>query len=406
MTPLAGVRVIDLAVILAGPAASMLLADWGAEVIRLESFTHYQEHTRGPRHPDPAFVARMNSSRHPHYAYPDGDPGERPWNRFATFNSHGRNKLSVELDIATEEGRAGVLALAATADLVIENNAPRLLDRLGLTYQALRAVNPRLSLVRMPAFGLSGPYRDYKANGLNMDAISGQLATRGYPDADADAAGSVVTADAVASICGALGASLALAQRERTGRGQLVEAAMLEAFLGCLPAGVLESALTGAVPGRRGNRSGRFAPQGVYPCRGVDRWVTIVVRADDEWRLLGERLGWSDWLSYDLAARRASADEIDARIAEWTRSRDRSEVVAALGDRLAVAPVTDEADVFADPHLAARHVFGPLTQRDSGTHLYQRAWWTVNGQRPELRLPPPALGEHTLGDLLGEGGAG
>lgn len=404
--PLSGIRILDLTVIFAGPAATMLMADWGAEVIRLESFAHYPVHTRGPQVPEPSFTKRMRDTRHPYYAYVDGEPGERPWNRYGPFNTHGRNKLSVELDPATPEGRDQFLALARTADVVIENNGPRLLDRLKLTFEDLQVVNPRISVVRMPGFGLDGPYRDYKANGLNMDAISGHLWSRGYPDAGPEGQGQVVTADAVAAVCGALGATLALIHRRRTGVGQLVEAAMVEGFLSCLPAGILEHALTGNDPGPRGNRGTRFAPQDVYPCQGEDEWITLAVRTTAEWQGLCLAMDFHDWLDsgdYDAVADRMSdRDLIGARISRWTMGKSAADVTSALEHIAAVAPVMSESDIFADPHVSARGLFGPLTQADSGTHLYMKSWWLANGERAPLRLPPPLMGEHSIDSLLAD----
>ena len=154
--PLEGLRILDITVVWAGPYGTMHLADWGAEVIRIESIKHFATSTRGQMARPPLEMVRLRNTG---MGYVDDDPGDRPWNRNAIFNTHARNKLSVTMDLNTPEGQEALERLVASADGFMENNVSVSMERLGITWERLSAINPRLIMVRMPAFGIEGPTR-------------------------------------------------------------------------------------------------------------------------------------------------------------------------------------------------------------------------------------------------------
>ena len=180
--PLEGLRILDVTVVWAGPYGTMHLADWGAEVIRLESIRHFATSTRGQMARPPIEMVRLRNTG---MGYADDDPGERPWNRQAIFNTHGRNKLSVTMDLTAPEGQETLERLVASADGFLENNVTISMERMGITWERLSAINPRLIMVRMPAFGNEGPYKNYRTWGNHMEALAGHPLLRAYPDEDA-----------------------------------------------------------------------------------------------------------------------------------------------------------------------------------------------------------------------------
>jgi crotonobetainyl-CoA:carnitine CoA-transferase CaiB-like acyl-CoA transferase len=391
--PLEGIRVIDLGVVLAGPYGTLLLADLGAEVIRVESTRHFVPMTRGAMaRPSRELVASWPPISG---GYPDRDPGERPWNRFPWFNQTARNKLGATIDLREPEGRDALLRLAAISDVLVTNQSPGSLDALGVGWEACRGVNERLVYVDATSFGSSGPYRSWRALGLQMEAFAGHDLLRHYRDRDVDSNTWAVTADAAGALAVALAAQMGLYARRRTGRGQYVDISMVENFLGLIGPIVLDYTATGRVQGSLGNRD-YAAVQGCYPCAGNDRWLVLTIRDDREWVGMLRATGWpaEDRLA-TAAARYAAHDELDDRIADWTRGHAREDAVARLrAAGVPAGPVLDDADAYADPHLAERGFFWEITQSDSGTHLYPGAPYRLHARKLGARRPPVTLGEH------------
>ena len=269
--PLEGVRVLDLTVVWAGPYATMFLGDLGADVIRVDNPWVFPSATRGvlPRPPK----AVLTEGDGIFSAYPDGESGERPWNRLGLFNSHARNKRSVTLDLRRDSGREAFLRLAETCDVMVENNSVDLLTKLGIDWDALHARNPRLVLLRMPSMGLSGPYRGYLGFGVNFEAVCGLTALRGYPDLDRSESENVYHMDAASGAAGAFAVLSALRRRETTGVGELIEMAQSENMLGHIGEYLIDAGRTGAEHDSLGNRHRTRAPQGCYPCTGDDAWA-------------------------------------------------------------------------------------------------------------------------------------
>jgi len=404
--PLEGIRVLDLTVVWAGPYATMFLGDLGADVIRVDNPWVFPSATRGvmPRPPK----AMLTEGDGIFSAYPDGEPGDRPWNRLGLFNSHARNKRSVTLDLRRDSGREAFLQLAETCDVMVENNSVDLLSKLGIDWDALHARNPRLVLLRMPSMGLSGPYRAYLGFGVNFEAVCGLTALRGYPDVDRSESENVYHMDAASGAAGAFAVLTALHRRERTGVGELVELAQSENMLGHIGEYLIDAGRTGAEHDSLGNRHRTRAPQGCYPCVGDDAWAVISVGDDDEWAGLGAAAGSPGWATDPRFAtaegRRTHHDELDTLLAAWTATLTPDEVFhRCQANGVPAAPVLHDTEAFDDPHLRARGMFAPNSCPDTGTHEYPTHAWHWDG--PALRFGPlPIMGgdnEAVLKGLLG-----
>ncbi len=396
--PLEGIRVLDLTAVWAGPHATMLLADWGAEVIRVESIQVLQATTRGHMARPPKEVPRLRKGWG--MSYPNWDPGDQPWNRYPIFQSHARNKLSMTVDLRLPEGLEIFHRLVALCDVFIENNVPETIEKLHLTYEELVEHRPDLIALRMPAYGLSGPYKNYRSFGVQLEGTAGHTLVRGYPDMDAGTGrDDVYIGDAAAGVNGALAVLMALRHRRRTGKGQLIELAQAENFIPYLGEAVMDYTMNRRVHDTLGNRHPSKAPHGVYRCRGEDRWVTIAVGNDEEWQGLCRALGHPVWSRDPRFAtgigRWKAQDEMDSRIEEWTAQRIPDEVMRLLqGEGVPAGAVLDDRDLYDDPQINALDFFKELTHKNTGTHRYPGVMWSAAGTPNEIRTPPVRLGEH------------
>ncbi len=405
--PLEGVRVLDLTIVWAGPYCTSFLADMGAEVIRIESTqTFPPAPTRGAR-------ARPTQQQLDNTALylgglPGRVPGDRPWNRTPLFNAHARNKRSMTVDLLRPEGQRVLDRLVEVSDVFVENNPTRTMERLSISYERFRAINPRIIMMRMPAYGNSGPYRDYRGFGLHMDSVVGHTVLRGYADMDASTVTPVLVCDAAGGTHGAFAVLAALNHRERTGEGQLIELPQAEAFIPMLGSHFMDYSMNGRNRGTRGNRH-PSAIQGCYPCKGEDRWVVVTLYDEQDWRRFRAALGEPDWTRdaafADHESRLRNQDALDARIAGWTSARGHVEAMEALqAAGIAAGAVLDQADAYADRQLSERGFFQEAHQEDTGTHLYPGAPYRRSGSYPRFRRGPVRLGEdneYVYKDLLG-----
>ncbi|QLJ00930.1 CoA transferase [Streptomyces sp. NEAU-sy36] len=326
---LGGLRVLDLATLFAGPMAASLLGDFGAEVIKVEH----------PRRPDPS------------RGHGPAKDGVGLW-----WKVLGRNKRAITLDLSRPGGRATLLRLAATADVVIENFRPGTLERWGLGWDALSAASPRLVLARVTAFGQFGPYAHRPGFGTLAEAMSGFAALTGEPEAP-PVLPPFGLADSIAGLTTAYGVLTALAARERTGAGQVVDMAIIEPILSVLGPHPTWYDQLGYVQERTGNRSANNAPRNTY--RTADgTWVAVSTSAQSVaervLRLVGRpELTEQPWFATG-AGRAARADVLDEAVGTWIAARTRAEVLAAFeAAQAAVAPVQDVRDVLADPQYRA-----------------------------------------------------
>jgi crotonobetainyl-CoA:carnitine CoA-transferase CaiB-like acyl-CoA transferase len=395
--PLAGVRVVDLTVVWAGTFGTLLLADLGADVIKVENIHVWQTFTRGAMaRPPRAFVTMGQPWA---TGYPDDDPGDRPWNRAALAINLYRNKRSVTMDLRLPEGRRPFEDLVRTADVVIENNVTETMEKLGITYEYLCALRPDIVYVRIPAFGNTGAYRNYRALGVHLEGVAGHNLLRRYPDLDPSTNSAIFAGDYFAGTHAAFATIAALHYRNRTGKGQLVEIAQVELATGLIPQFLMDYALNGRNGEALGNRDLHgAAPQGVYPCAGDDRWLALTVCGDADWQALAAVLGAPPWATdprfATAAGRRQHHDELDRLIAAATRDRDVWDLTRALQARgVAAGPVMDARDAFEDAHLRARGMYPRLFQADCGDREWVGPFFrTAEGPVP-MRRPPVALGE-------------
>jgi crotonobetainyl-CoA:carnitine CoA-transferase CaiB-like acyl-CoA transferase len=394
--PLEGMRVLDFTVVWAGPYATMHLADWGAEVIRIESRYHVAPSTRG----QVAHVSRAMIAANPAAAgsHPDRDPGPDPWNRASLFNGHARGKKSMTIDLTRPDGQEQFERLVAQADALIENNLPPNIERVGVTWERLSKINPRLVLVRVPAFGLDGPYRNWRTLGSHMETLVGHPVIRAYPDLSLEYAPVGVPADGASGIAGAMALLLGIRYRDRTGKGLQIEGATAENMVGLLGEFVMDYTMNGREWEHMGNEHWWLAPHNVYPGSREDTWVTIVARNDEDWRklchvMLREDLA-DDPRFCDNAARYANRRELDRIIGAWTSGTDADWVMRRLQrEGIPAGVVNTEPGILNDPHLRARDFFQEIEHPSTGTQLHPRRAWRASRTPERPMRHPPLLGE-------------
>jgi crotonobetainyl-CoA:carnitine CoA-transferase CaiB-like acyl-CoA transferase len=344
---LAGLRVVDASTLFAGPMAAMHLGDMGADVVKVEH----------PSRPDPSRT---------HGAAKDG---VNLW-----WKTLGRNKRTVTADLGTEGGREVFLALAAESDVVVENFRPGTLERWGLGYDELSGRNPGLVLARVSGFGQIGPYRTRPGFGTLAEAMSGFAAMTGEPDGPPTLP-PFGLADGVASLATAFAIMTALSARERTGRGQVVDTAIVEPILAMLGPQITRWDQLGTVQARTGNRSSNNAPRNTY--RTSDgHWVAVSTSAQSiaerVMRLVGRpELVDEPWFARGVDRARHT-DELDEAVGGWIAERTRDEVVAAFeAAQAAVAPVYDARDIVADPQFQALGTVHEIEDPELGPMLMQ-----------------------------------
>ena len=333
--PLAGLRILDMTHSWAGPHATRRLADYGAEVIRVE------------------YPKRLCMFR-------GGKTENRVYDDFPGWIHLNRNKRSIALDLAKAEDAEVLRDLVREADVFVENARPGVMDRLGFGYDQLRQSRSDIIMVSMSAFGATGPLSGYVGYGATLETVGGIQSLTSYEDGPPQR---IREMDVINGVAAAGAILTALVHRDRTGKGQHVDLSQLEASSHALVGQhFLEQALTGDVQVRRGNHDPAIGLDGCYPCAGEDRWVTITVDGDDEWGRFCEATGHADWRSdarfASADARRAHRAELDALVADWTRQRTPGEAMEALqAQRVRAGAVHDAADVARDPHLRDRSYF-------------------------------------------------
>jgi crotonobetainyl-CoA:carnitine CoA-transferase CaiB-like acyl-CoA transferase len=383
--PLGGLRVVDLTAFWAGPSATQLLAALGADVVKVES----------TRRPDGI-----------RFAGGQRQGVEAFWEYGWLFQGVNVNKRGITLDLADPRGVELFRRLVAGADVVIENFSPRVVDALGIGYEALAEVNPAVVMVRMPAFGLDGPWRDRVGFGPTMEQAAGMAFVTGYPDGPP-----VVPrgpCDPLAGFHAAAALLAALELRDRTGRGSLVEVPMVEVALNVTADQVLEYERFGLLAERQGNRGPDAAPQNLYATAGEGRYVALAVATDAQWRALVRVLGEPAWaLDPELrsaAGRRRAQDRIDECLGAWFAARELEQVVEELAAAgVPAASVVSPSEVVHNPQLRARGFFESLEHPVTGPNEYARPPFRLGrGPRRYCRTPAPTLGQHNAEVLCGE----
>jgi len=379
--PLRGYRILDFCWLIAGSLTTRLLADLGAEVIKVES------------------AARLDRIRETGVMPPTAPS----INTNGVFNDCNTNKKSVTINLSTAEGIELIKELVCCSDVVTANFTPDRLDRWGLGYEELRVIRPDIIVANMPVMGKRGPHKDWGAYGNGIIAMAGIAELTGFPGRPPVGLGTLHS-DFTTPFFGALQIMAALFDRERTGEGQYLELAQYEAAVHLLDTELIEYLVNGAQPLRVGNRVAECAPHGVFRCRGDDRWVAIAVRDSLEWHLLCAAMGRPDLAAdprlQDLPGRKAAESEIEAAITSWTTSQDAWQVAEMLQTYgVPAAPVEDVSDlVDRDPSM--QDYFINFDHPEGVNILVQQEPFTWNGERLPLSLAP-LMGEHNEEILLG-----
>lgn len=373
--PLDGIRVVDLTSWWAGPSATGTLAMLGADVIHIESTGH----------PD---GMRMMGFMF----------GTEDWWEWASmYIAVNSNKRGLTLDLDTEAGMDLLWRLIDEADAVVENFSPRVVEKWGLSWEAVLARNPKAVFMRMPAFGLSGPWRDRVGFAQTMEQLTGMAWLTGHTyDQPRIMRG---PCDPIAGMHGAYALLLGLAVRERTGRGVFVESTMVEAALNCSAEQIVEYTAYGNVMERAGNRGPYAVPQGLYPCRGFEQWLALAVADDEQWLALVEVLGSPDWADRPEyatdAGRRAGHDAIDEGLMAWAADQDLDEAVERLvAAGVPAAPAWDPRLQSENPQFIHRGLFETVEHPVVGTHPMPGMPYKFASLDHWITTPSPTLGQH------------
>ena len=399
--PLDGVRVLSNAMVWAGPAATLHLADLGADVIEIESIQHMNRTRMTGRHIAPELMEGPTGA-----LFVDRDASEGFWNRNANFNYGKRGHRSVTLNITDAEGLELFYELVRISDVFLENNAADVAAQLRIDYETLSALNPRLVMARFPGFGISGPYRDFKGYAPTMEAVAGHTYLRGYRDSDPSWTPGSGHGDPNAGVHVAFAIQAALYARERTGVGQLIDLSHVEAVLHHLAYAFMDYSMNRRVQGTWGNRHPSRAPNGYFPCAGEDEWIGIAVPSDEAFLALAEAMGQPELAAdprfADVVSRHRHQDELEPLIEEWTRRQPARELRARLqAVGVPAAEVLAPEALRDDPHLLARGFWEELEHPAAGTHHYPAPVGKLQRHPLRIRGPAPLLGQHNADVLKG-----
>ncbi|HEY8615759.1 CoA transferase [Phenylobacterium sp.] len=379
--PLSDLVVVEMGTLIAGPFCGQILGDFGAEVIKIED----------PKTGDPMRQWGRSLPK-----------GLSPW-----WPVIGRNKKSVGLDLRTRDGQEIARALIRQADVVIENFRPGAMEKWGLSYEDLAAENPRLIMARVSGFGQTGPYAQRAGYGLIGEAMGGLRYVTGEPDRPPARAG-ISIGDSLAAMHSVMGILMALHHRERTGRGQVIDAALYESVLAVMENLVTEYDLTGYVRERSGSILPGIAPSNAYPCAGGEL-ILIGGNGDTVFARLVDAMGRpelkADPKFVDHAARGRHQGELDDIIAEWTSGWALADLLKLLEDKgVPASRVFRAPDMLEDPQFTAREAIVTTDHPVFGPIRMQNAFPKLSATPGRVRWPGPALGEHTAEVLRARAG--
>ena len=331
------IRILDFTWVLAGPYATRILADFGAEVIKVQPLLSSEADDKFAR---------------------------------GYYNTWNRNKLGVTLNLNKPAGVALAKRLVGISDAVVENFAPRVMANWGLDYDNLKKVKPDIIMLSMSAMGQTGPWRDYIGFGPTIQAFSGITHLTSFPGRPPTGPG-FSYADHVAGLFAALALLGALEYRHEIGEGQYIDVSQTEAMSSLMGEAILDYTMSGGEVGPVGNSSSRAAPHNVYRCRGDDRWCAIAVFTDEEWQGFKRASGNPAWAEDEkfatLSGRLRNTEELDRLVAEWTAERTAEEIMSLLqGQGVSAGIVQDAGDLASDPQLKARDFFVELEHPEQG----------------------------------------
>ena len=372
---LQGVRVADFGQVIAAPVTAQMLGWLGAEVILVET--------------ESRFTTRV---------WPPFADGEFGINQSGGFNLVNNNKLSCSLDLIKPDALEVARGIVSVSDILVENYATGVMERLGLGYDEVRRLRPDIVYLSLGAFGRSGPFKDLTGFHSVINLFSGLAAVAGYPGSHPRIMGGLIP-DAFAGCYCVLAVLEALYHRAQTGEGQYIEASMTEALTGMIPEAVMEYSLTGSEQERMGNRDGRHSPHNVFRCLGEEKWVAISVETDDQFVALAKAAdnpGWAEDSRFGTAAARLeNQDALEDQVQRWTAGLEVAEVVAALqAVGVPAAPVNDSAEVLADPHLLERGFVTKAEHPVAGQRPVLSMPWSTDGRKVDHLRAAPTFGQH------------
>ena len=376
--PLEGLRVIDLSMFMSGPMTSLVFADAGADVIKVES------------------VQRIDGWR------ASGAADDFWWEWAPQFNWVNRNKHGITLNLTDQRGSDVIRHMVREADILVENYTPRVMGNFGLSYEELREINPELIMISMPGFGLTGTWSHYTAFANTTEQMSGLPHLTGYPD-DQPIFSGTTGGDPLAGVMGALALLSALERRRHLNAqgepgGCHIDLSQTETATSFTGVEVTAYAISGRDPGRAGNLHTRFAPHNTYPCRD-DAWIAIACESDAQFAALAGLIGRDDWLERykTFAERDSNRTEIDHAIAEWTAKRDAPQLMDELQELgIAAGVVYTGRDLLEDRHLLARDFFVTQQHTYAGARRYPlQPYRFTHWADPEVDRPSPTLGRDT-----------
>ncbi len=387
--PLAGIRVADLTAMWAGPYATMLLADLGAEVIKVESPKAWDNiRTLLP---------------------PPMSPGEEWWNTAHYFHEYNRNKKSVALDLADSEGKEIFGRLVSVSDIVIENFRTDVPVKLGLTDDWLRAQNEEIIVIGMAGFGKTGPDVNAMGYGPIIEQMSGMTSLSGYGDDGIPVKTGISYGDPIAGLGAVAAAITALIQRRKTGKGQYIDLSQCEVMTAQIGEAFLDWNMNQRLQPHWGNGHDWMAPHNAYRCQGEDEWVAIAVRTDEEWDGLVRAMGNPNWAAEeaysDQIYRWDNRESLDKYLSTWTAGLRKEGVFdACRAERVPCGPVLNMANLFEDEQLAARGFYEEVNHPQHTTWLAHGWAWRATDAGPCIVSVAPDFGQHNeeiLGGILG-----
>lgn len=391
---LQGLRILDLSQVAAGPYSTMFLGFMGAEVIKVESLSR-MDINRGKARPGPDDLR----------VYPNGDPGERPWNTTAHHVHRNINKKSVTLDLSAERGKELFRELVKVCDVLVENYRGSVMDRLGLGYDVVSELNPQLIYMKISSQGATGPEANYGSLGSTLEQTAGLASITGYEDG-LPLMTNLVYPDPVVGILSFGALMAALRRRLKTGTGCLVDLSQREVTTMLLGESILDFSVTGRVAGTMANRHRDMAPHGVYQCSDDDMWVAISVGSQEEWEGLCRAIGQPELVTdarfSDSKSRFGNQDALDKVISAWTEHQGHYEAMHMLQTQgVPAAPVVKGSEAINDPHLEERGFWDVVDHPEAGTYKQVTTPWLLSKSPRQQSTPAPGLGEHNYQVLNG-----
>jgi crotonobetainyl-CoA:carnitine CoA-transferase CaiB-like acyl-CoA transferase len=350
---LSGIRIIDLTMVYAGPVATKIMAELGAEVIKIESAQRADVFTRAN-------------------VYPENRPGTEPWNQGSFFHSLNLGKRAISLNLGIETGRDIFKRLVKISDVVIENFSPRVMENWGLNYEQLKKINPRIVMVSISGLGHTGPLKNYSMYVPGMEGMSGLTYTTGYPDQPPLLSGNAY-GDWVTGANAAMALITALFHQKTTGEGQYVDVSGREATICHVGDLIMDYTINQQNRTRTGNQHPRFAPHGCYRCKGEDEWIAIAVENGEQWRRFLKVIANPELKNKrfsSMQARLENLTELDRIIEEWTLSKDKFDLMKILQkSRIPAGALLNMKEINLNPHLKTRGFFKVI---DHGKAIGQR----------------------------------